>query len=191
METEKMRSVMGRRLNVALCVLAASSCLTASALPPGGPCPARCVQTYEARLKTRQEQTVDMTVDDEEALAAEWADVVSKLEIHRYEAISDPYLGAFEEGEVGEFEIDLEDRYDYVIAAFCDVDCSNLDLDVLGPDGVSVGQDLEADERPRVYFRPSVSGPFTVGVRMAECARSSCFAAIGLFSRVPDRRLGS
>lgn len=71
----------------------------------------------------------------------------------------------------------------YLFQGACDQDCSDVDLEVLGPTGASLGQDVELDDRPVVAFTAPQAGEYTVRVWLAQCTVEPCFVGLRGYSR--------
>lgn len=72
---------------------------------------------------------------------------------------------------------------DYVVTAACDNDCLDVDLFIRNEAGETVVSDTEADDYPILMFTPSVSGRYTIDVKMYDCSASYCYFGFGLFSQ--------
>jgi len=69
----------------------------------------------------------------------------------------------------------------YVIAAVCDNDCSDIDVQVFDPAGQLVVQDSGADDHPVVRFVTKQEGVYKILVRMYVCRSNPCFFGVGIF----------
>ena len=70
----------------------------------------------------------------------------------------------------------------YAIAATCDQDCSDIDLELIDPSG-RVVSDLRPDDVPVVIAYPVTGGTYRVRVVMASCSVGPCRYAVGVFGR--------
>ena len=87
-------------------------------------------------------------------------------------------------GEMAREEFDLQAGRRYGIFGACDVDCSDIRLRLLGPEGASVDEDIGRGSRTAgVNFDPETSGVFAVEVSMVECAAASCGWAVQAYAR--------
>lgn len=95
-------------------------------------------------------------------------------------------------GGVAREEIGLQTGTTYGIVGVCDVECSDLDLRLLDPDGASVSEDDAGDDGPVLLVAPERSGAFTVEVSMVRCAAPSCGWAVQVYADgAPERASGS
>lgn len=79
-------------------------------------------------------------------------------------------------------EIELEAGTTYGIVGVCDVDCSDLDLRLLAPDGMIVSEDNAGDDGPALLVTPETSGAFIIEVSMMQCAAASCGWAVQVYT---------
>ncbi len=85
-------------------------------------------------------------------------------------------------GGVAREEIDLQAGTAYGIVGVCDIDCSDLDLRLLDPDGAGVSEDDAGDDGPVLLVTAESSGVFTVEVSMVRCAAASCAWAAQVYA---------
>jgi hypothetical protein len=69
-----------------------------------------------------------------------------------------------------------------VFAGACDQDCSDIDLEVGTSDGVVLGSDYEANDRPVVRVSPG-AGRFIVSSSIYQCSTATCYYGIGVYRR--------
>jgi hypothetical protein len=69
----------------------------------------------------------------------------------------------------------------YVVAAACDRDCSDVDLQLLSPAGWEIDSDFLSDDEPIVYATPARSGTYRIRVSMASCSVEPCEYFAGVF----------
>nr|NIS36692.1 hypothetical protein [Actinomycetota bacterium] len=87
----------------------------------------------------------------------------------------DAVIGLLAKEAVAYLEVNLEAGVQYMIEAFCDEDCDDLDLALLSPSGESVTGDVEDDDVPELHFQASESGRYYLGVKMVACETSLCY----------------
>lgn len=80
------------------------------------------------------------------------------------------------------------DRGEYMVIGVCDIDCSDLDLSVYGPESDIVAIDVELDDRPVVGFDVNRPGTYDVQVYMASCSREPCGFVVQSFQTPPPPR---
>ena len=69
----------------------------------------------------------------------------------------------------------------YVLLAYCDPFCHDIDLTLYDPQGTMIVQDTQTNDRPRLDFTPTQSGDFSLRVTMVRCDNSICHYGVGLF----------
>ena len=84
-------------------------------------------------------------------------------------------------GESRTWDLPVEANIEYVIAAVCDHDCQNIDLELL-EDGQTVDSDFEEDAYPMIV---GVTGQrsYQARITMQTCAVSPCYSGFRLFQR--------
>lgn len=90
-------------------------------------------------------------------------------------------LGSLNQSADSRWTFPLQAATEYVIIGACDTDCSDLDIEVLGPGGDVVARDDTADDVPVVTFRPTSAGTFSVRVNMYACSAQPCYFGFGIF----------
>jgi hypothetical protein len=60
----------------------------------------------------------------------------------------------------------------------CDMDCNNVDLELVNASGQVVASDLAADDFPSMSFTPSAAGVYTVRVHLRTCNIEPCMVAL-------------
>lgn len=91
--------------------------------------------------------------------------------------------GSLDQGEAEEFELTLEGGKEYTIVAFCDGDCSDLDLALTTASGNDVDSDFADDDYPVVEVEPRSDGTYNLRVVMAACSVEPCFYGVGVFAQ--------
>lgn len=100
-----------------------------------------------------------------------------------YTRVGTPTTGWLDEGEAARFTVWLTGGERYAIAAACDRDCSDVDLQLFSPAGDEVDRDFLSDDEPMVFAAPYVSGRYTVRVSMASCSVDPCEYYAGVFQQ--------
>ena len=100
-----------------------------------------------------------------------------------YTRVGPPRSGWLDDDETAQFTVWLTAGTSYVVAAACDVDCSDVDLQLFSPSGDEVDRDFLSDDEPMVFAAPYTSGRYTVRVSMARCAREPCEYYAGVFQQ--------
>lgn len=100
-----------------------------------------------------------------------------------YTRVGSPLSGWLDDGESTTRTMWLARGERYVVAAACDRDCSDVDLQLISPGGVVIGSDLDSDDEPVIYATPRRSDTYTIRVSMARCSSEPCEFVAGVFSR--------
>ena len=98
-----------------------------------------------------------------------------------YGLIDDSKTGALEANETTRVSLRFTPGNAYVILGVCDVDCTDIDLWLLDPDGEEIDIDVEVDDRPVLALMASDPRPYTVVVGMVTCSQEPCFYGLGVF----------
>jgi hypothetical protein len=86
--------------------------------------------------------------------------------------------------------MELEAGADYLVMAFCDDACSDLDLVLLDPDGIGIESDIFPDDEPALSFTAPATGTFLVRVAMVSCTDDPCRFGLGMFRGTIQEGLG-
>lgn len=71
----------------------------------------------------------------------------------------------------------------YRFISVCDGDCSNVDLELINPEGRIVAGDVLPDDSAMVHLTPAESGAFTVRMTVRDCRVAPCYAAWRVLQR--------
>ena len=72
----------------------------------------------------------------------------------------------------------LHANTEYRFLGVCDVDCSNVDIEVIDGRGGVVASDMLPDDYPVVSFTPPTDGTYYARLLMQSCTRAPCYAAL-------------
>ncbi|MGD8321769.1 MAG: S1C family serine protease [Gemmatimonadota bacterium] len=86
----------------------------------------------------------------------------------------DPYTDELDEGDSNTVTLDFTTTGRYLIAGVCDIDCTDLDLDILDVTGEVAVQDVEPDSRPTLVVDVMHTGTYKVHVYMVSCGVEPC-----------------
>lgn len=86
---------------------------------------------------------------------------------------------------------ELEAGQTYRIIGSCDRDCTNMDMEVFGPDGTLVGENRLADDHPYVEVTPEVTGTYRVHPWVVVCQARPCYGGVRVLKRQPRLRSGT
>ena len=85
-------------------------------------------------------------------------------------------LVAIQPGADHQYRVALTGGTPYVFVGACDVDCNNVDLELLdGASGAVVGSDLMADDYPVVQYTPVASAEYFVRIILRTCTQAPCY----------------
>lgn len=83
---------------------------------------------------------------------------------------------AIQPGADHQFPVNLQSGTNYSFVGVCDVDCSNIDLELLkGDTGEVVGSDLLDDDIPVVTYAPAANGRYFVRLILRDCTQAPCY----------------
>jgi len=92
-------------------------------------------------------------------------------------------MGALNEDATESWTFPLNASTDYIVTGACDVDCSDIDIVVMDPNGNEVNADRLADDQPIVEFATKGTGKYTVQIEMYSCSVEPCYFGFGIFHR--------
>ncbi|MGE0595825.1 MAG: hypothetical protein AB7P07_05645, partial [Hyphomonadaceae bacterium] len=78
--------------------------------------------------------------------------------------------------------VNLRRGVNYRIYGACDDDCTDLDMEIYGNDGVLVDRDIALDDTPYVQITPVRSGPHYVRLWVYSCAAEPCYSGARVVS---------
>jgi hypothetical protein len=97
--------------------------------------------------------------------------------------LTDPVqFGALRDGQTMTYTLTLDRNRDYILAASCDTDCTDLDISLSEPDGRESVADRGASDQPAVVVRGH-GGTHTIRVTMARCGVGPCRFGLGVFGK--------
>lgn len=133
-----------------------------------------------------------MTVGFSAPLAAEVPNYISIVVSQMNDAISERATSGwdFRQGELGHIDrgrsLEHNLRTDWMktteVRAWCDADCTDIDLEVYDSNGQRVASDLAADDRPIVSFMPQAGLSYRARVIMANCSQDPCYYSMASFT---------
>ena len=107
--------------------------------------------------------------------------ISTELRSSGYTRVGDTLVGWLDEGESATRSVWLSAGQRYLVAAACDRDCSDVDLQLFSPAGIEVDSDLGSDDEPIVYATPARSGTYRIRVSMPSCSVDPCEYFAGVF----------
>jgi hypothetical protein len=96
--------------------------------------------------------------------------------------VGDIEVGALQVGRQLTFPVELDGDTDYMMVGFCDGDCDDLDMVLLGSSGEELESDVLPDAQPILIFTPPNTDLFTIRVAMISCSVDPCGFAVGIFT---------
>jgi hypothetical protein len=94
-----------------------------------------------------------------------------------------PIHDSLPDDSVDRWSLSLTGGRSYLIVGYCDGDCSDLDLYLLNPSAVGLVSDTALDDYPKLSFRPSFTGTYTLKVTMAACSVNPCRYGVAVFAK--------
>ncbi|MBI1251233.1 MAG: hypothetical protein GC189_07165 [Alphaproteobacteria bacterium] len=91
-------------------------------------------------------------------------------------------IAPLENGTSQLWQVNVRRGTNYVFYGACDDDCSDLDMEVYGPDGRLADTDILPDDTPFVQLRPDANGRATVRVWLASCSAEPCYVGVRAMS---------
>lgn len=83
---------------------------------------------------------------------------------------------AIQAGTDHQSAVELKGGTAYTFLGVCDIDCTNVDLELLnGETGEVVGSDLLDDDIPVVNYQPQADARFFVRLILRNCSQSPCY----------------
>jgi hypothetical protein len=89
--------------------------------------------------------------------------------------------GALRNGQTDTISIELRSGTPYAMVGVCDMDCTDVDLQLFAPDGTLLDQDVRVSDIPSVRFTPPVEGSYQLRVTMSGCASDTCRYGVASF----------
>lgn len=102
----------------------------------------------------------------------------------RYAPFDMDVIALVPQGEAGHRETyRLEAHREYLFQGACDRNCGDIDLEILGADGIPAARDTTTAGWPIVSFTPPQAGRYTVRVWATRCAAEFCYVGVRGYSR--------
>lgn len=93
-------------------------------------------------------------------------------------------IGMLKAGTASFMELNLTAGAGYVIAAGCDEDCTDLDLQIFAPgESKALAEDVGEDDVPVIRFQAPKSGQYMLAVNMAACSESLCYYGYQVYKK--------
>lgn len=81
----------------------------------------------------------------------------------------------------------LEAGESYAVVAVCDLDCSDVDLQILDSSAEEAASDFGLSDTAIARFSVEESGSYTLQTRMYGCEAPACYAALGVFRKSGEK----
>lgn len=94
-----------------------------------------------------------------------------------------PFTGRLAQGERDSLRIALREGTRYALVAFCDGNCRDLGITLLGETYTLLAEGMVRSDRPLLEFQPGVTGKYRIVVSMAHCGSNPCAYGIGVFTK--------
>jgi len=93
----------------------------------------------------------------------------------------DYYTDKIRRGRTEIYRLTLDAKERYLIVAFCDTDCDDVDLRLYNNGGKEIDVDVEGDDYPVVTVATGATERYQVEVSMPGCYARRCTIGIGVF----------
>jgi hypothetical protein len=93
--------------------------------------------------------------------------------------------GALRTGAREVHQVQLRGGFVYALVAFCDEDCTDIDLQLHDAAGNLVDSDFELDDRPVVTAEVPRDATFRLTVSMPSCSIEPCYYGVAVFGQRP------
>jgi hypothetical protein len=94
--------------------------------------------------------------------------------------------GVIQTGEDMVARVNLVEGGDYMVVAYCDPGCTNLDLVLVDSFGEQIEADRLPDAEPILMFAAESTGSFQVQVNAVECSDVGCSVAVGILGSTSE-----
>jgi len=116
-----------------------------------------------------------------DGIAVQFRTVDSVVRVRGGHMLSQIVRGSLGNGGENHHEMTLVAGNDYLIAGYCDDDCTDLDLSVRDLGRQVITSDIENDDYPRIRFRAPASGRYDLIVTMSACSVPPCAYGVRLY----------
>ncbi|MBZ0217043.1 MAG: hypothetical protein K8F25_10855 [Fimbriimonadaceae bacterium] len=93
----------------------------------------------------------------------------------------DYFTDKIRRGHTESYRVTLDAKEDYLIVAFCDTDCDDVDLRLYDNRGKALDEDVERDDFPVVKVSTGAGARYEVEVWAPGCHARRCTIGIGVF----------
>jgi serine/threonine protein kinase len=107
-----------------------------------------------------------------------------------FESRGAPGIGRLAGSETDSHDMSLIGETDYAIFAFCDDDCTDIDLAVFDANNRQLESDVAVNTDPNIEFAVRRAGTHRLNVLMYGCAARGCRYAFRVYGRPADERPG-
>lgn len=92
-------------------------------------------------------------------------------------------IGTISEEDDDTWTFYLPRNNEYLIEAFCDEDCDDLDLYLNDSEGNQIDSDTAEDDYPIIFFEPTKSDRYQIKVSMYSCTVEPCYFGLAIFEK--------
>jgi hypothetical protein len=110
--------------------------------------------------------------------------VEGQIGIPKHETIADVIV-PMQPGADHLWNVDLNGGTTYTFVGACDDDCTNIDFELIAPQGGVVASDLLEDDFPVASFTPQANGTYIARLSMRNCGVAPCYAGARTLSGAP------
>lgn len=96
--------------------------------------------------------------------------------------IAGHHVDAMRSGDEITLDVHISQGQTVAFIGVCDLDCADLDLGLVGPNGQVIGVDTYDDDQPIVgIMNAPVSGTYVVHIGMPSCMAQDCIYGLGAY----------
>lgn len=119
----------------------------------------------------------------QQQITSQFQQLVSLMQSRGYAQLGQTLTGSLNNQGDESLVVNLNTGTHYLIAAVCDADCDDVDLQVFSSDGTKMGEDMLTDDHPIVEIDTAYSGQYRVKVLMASCKANPCYYGVQIYQQ--------
>ena len=117
----------------------------------------------------------------QQQITSQFQQLVSLMQSRGYAQVGQTLTGSLNNQTDEAVVVNLNTNTHYLIAAVCDADCDDVDLQIFANDGTKLGEDMLTDDHPIVEIDAAYSGQYRVKVLMASCKANPCYYGVQIY----------
>ncbi len=119
----------------------------------------------------------------QQQITSQFTQLVSLMQSRGYAQLGQTLTGSLNNQTDESLVVNLNTGTHYLIAAACDADCDDVDLQIFSSDGTKLGEDMLTDKHPIVEFDTAYSGQYHVKVLMPSCKANPCYYGVQIYQQ--------